>query len=403
MEVVLIEWLLPGGRAGGRAQDGSVIDLDRGVPGDRVAWRETRRRGRAIEGVVEQIVTPSPSRQDPSCPWSERCGGCDLAELEGGARREALGRVVQRAFGADTAPVVVPSPRAIGHRARIKLAIDAGDLGYREARSHTLVPVDVCGIARPEVEAAIARLRGLLPADTRGLQSVEVRSDGTRVVASFTSLTPFTAAGAVPEATRTAIAAFGDVALDGRALAGDPRLRIPVLGLALRCSPLSFYQVNLECNALLVQMVVDAVAGSERVLDLYSGIGNISLPVAASGIPVTAVEMEGQATADLEANAKEHRLPIQVTTGRVEKFDPRRVAFDAVILDPPRTGAPGVLENVLANRPRTIVYVACNPVTGARDVRPALAAGYKLTALRCFDLFPDTHHVETVAVLERKR
>lgn len=397
MQDLVIEWLLPGGRAGGRAKDGSVIDLDRGVPGDRVAWRETRRRGRAIEGVVERIVTPSPHRQDPRCPWFDRCGGCDLAEMEGTARREALGRVVQRAFGVPTPPEVVPSPRPMGHRARIKLAIDAGQLGYREARSHAHVPVDVCGIARPEVEAAIGRLRGLLPAGTRGLASVELRSDGTRVVASFTS------DGPVPEATRAAIAAFGDVALDGRALAGDPRLRIPVLGLALRCSPLSFYQVNLECNELLVRMVVDAVAGSERVLDLYSGIGNISLPVAASGIPVTAVEMEGQATADLEANAKEHRLPIQVTTGRVEKFDPRRVAFDAAILDPPRTGAPGVIETVLSNRPRRIVYVACNPVSGARDIRPALAAGYTLTALRCFDLFPDTHHVETVAILERKR
>lgn len=397
MEDVLIEWLLPGGRAGGRGADGVAVDLDRGVPGDRVAWRETRRRGRSVTGVVERVTVPSPHRQDPGCPWFARCGGCDLAEMEAGARRAALGRLVQRAYGVKEAPEVVPSPRPTGHRARIKLAIEEGRVGYRQEGSHALVPIDVCAIARPEVAAGIARVRGALPSDTGGLASVEIRSDGSRVALSFLS------DGPVREELRAALAGLGDVALDGRAIAGDPRLRIPVLGQRLRASPLSFYQVNLEANELLVRMVADAVAGSERVLDLYAGIGNLAIPVAAAGAPVTAVELEGQATADLEANARELGLPVQVTTGRVEKFDPRRVAFDAVILDPPRAGAPGVVESLLANRPKRIVYVACNPVTGARDVRPALAAGYDLAALRCFDLFPDTHHVETVAVLQRRR
>ena len=397
MENLLVAWLLPGGRAGGRGEDGAAINLDRGVPGDRVKWRETGRRGRTIEGVVEQVTSPSPDRQEPECAWVSECGGCDLAEMRTEPRRSALAKVVQRAFGVTEAPEVIPSPRDVGHRARIKLAIEKGRIGYRAAASHTLVPINVCRVARPEIGVALDRIRALLGEDTTGLATVEIRSDGTKVVASFSSEGPISAA------TRAAMIAFGDSALDGRTLAGDPQLRVSVLGHRLRASPLSFYQVNLEANQLLAQMVVEATHGAERVLDLYAGIGNLSIPIAASGVPVTAVEMEGQATSDLEFNAKEAGLSVQVITSRVEKFDPRRIAFDTVILDPPRTGAPGVIESVLSNRPLRIVYVACNPVTGARDIRPALAAGYRLKSLRGFDLFPDTHHVETVAVLERGR
>ncbi len=168
-------------------------------------------------------------------------------------------------------------------------------------------------------------------------------------------------------------------------------------------SPRSFFQVNLEVNELLVQAVVAAVveASPERVLDLYSGIGNLTLPIASRGIPVAAVKLEGQATSDLKFNAKAHGLSIEVHTKRVERFDPTFSPFDVVVLDPPRAGCKGVIERLLDQRPRRIVLVSCHVPSAARDIRPALAAGYSLASVQCFEMFPETHHIETLLVLDR--
>ena len=137
---------------------------------------------------------------------------------------------------------------------------------------------------------------------------------------------------------------------------------------------------------------------SSGVADLYAGIGNLTLPLAEGGRPVLAVEMEGQATHDLRARAPAH---VHVQTGRVERFDLSRHPFDLAVLDPPRAGAGEVMQRVLHNRPRRIVLVSCHLPSARRDVAVARKGGYRVGSVRCFDLFPDTHHVETVIALER--
>lgn len=382
MREIEIGWLLPDGRGGGRDEHG-IVRLEGALPGDVVLTDGER--------VVERRVA-SPDRRAPACPHADRCGGCDLAELRPEARVEALRRTVAHALRLDPPPEWVPSPRPTGHRARIKLAIEGGRVGYRPPRSHDLVPVDTCLVARDEVRAALDRLRACTLPD--GLDGVEIRSDGERAVYAFT------ASGRVDA---TALAGLGDVALDGRAVAGEPTLTLRVGGLSLRASPRSFYQVNLEINEALVGHVRDVVLGMrpERVLDLYCGVGNLSLPIADAGVPVTAVELEGQAIADLRASRGDR--PVDAVASAVERYDPTRAAFDVVVLDPPRAGAPGVVGRLLRQRPRALVYVSCHLPSAVRDLKDALRAGYALTSVRCFDMFPDTHHFETVLVLVRSR
>ena len=390
-EVELL-WLLPSGEAAGRDAAGKVHKVAGAVPGDIV---------RRDDGGWT-VARPSVDRRTPPCRWSAACGGCDLDALQPGARHRALARMVARAFRVDESPPVVASPRPVGHRARIKLAIEGDRVGYREARSHDLVDAELCRIARPEVQQAHAELRRFVAdAPTEGLSTVEIRSDGSRTAFAFDSIAS-TRAGApgVPREVRDALSALGDVALDGKKVSGEPTLELQVLGHALRARPRSFYQVNLEINELLVTWVRDAIRsrGAERILDLYAGIGNLSLPLSDDGTPVLAVEWPGAGAADLAENAAAH-TNLQTLARPVERFDPSREAFDAVVLDPPRAGAKGVLQRVTRNRPRTIVYVSCHPPSAARDLREL--RGYRLVDLRCFDLFVDTRHVEAVAILER--
>jgi len=385
-DALTLTWLLPSGEAAGRDGAGRVHKVAGALPGDVV-----RREG---EGWT--VVTPSPDRREPPCPWSAACGGCDLDRLVPEARHRALARMVARAFRVDEPPPVVPSPRTTGHRARIKLTVSpsTGRVGYREARSHNLVDPEICAIARPEVQRAHAQLRRFVADNpTIGLQSVEIRSDGERAVFAFEG-------SAGDRAVRDALAALGDVALDGKRVAGEPNLQLEVLGHSLRARPRSFYQVNLELNERLVAHVRDAIRsrGAERVLDLYAGIGNLSRPLADDGTPVLAVEWPGAAAADLAENAA--AVPnLQTLACPVERFDPSREAFDAVVLDPPRAGARGVLGRLARNRPRVIVYVSCHAPSAARDLREL--RDYRLVDLTCFDLFVDTRHVEAVAILER--
>lgn len=387
-------WLLPDGRAGGRTDDGRTVRIAGAVPGDLVAYVPTGGTGRTVDAVVGEILEPSPDRRAPVCPHSATCGGCDLDGFAASARAEALTAMVARSFRWEQPIPFVPSPRPIGHRARIKLAIEGGRLGYRAARSHDLVPIDVCRVARPEIAVAHATLQAWLDADpsrTRGLVGVELRSDGERVVYAFES---------DGKSDPKTLSQLGDVAVDGRRISGDPVLELQGDGVRLRASPASFYQVNLENNLALVAHVREIVTErrSERVLDLYAGIGNIGLAIAAAGTPVVAVESPGPGAEDLRFNASP--FPgTEILAVKAEKFEPSRVAFDAVVLDPPRSGAAGVLGRVARNRPKTVVYVSCFAPNAARDLGEL--KGYTLRSLTAFDLFPDTHHVEVVAVLER--
>lgn len=396
MEPVRIEWLQPDGRGAGRGPDGLVL-VSGAVPGDLVVPRVVGRKGRTVDAVVQTRIEASPDRRDPPCPWDAACGGCDLAAIRPDARRARLAHLVAHTLDLPAPPEVVASPRAAGHRARVKLAIDGGRVGYRAHRSHDLVEPDTCAIARPELQEALTRLRhpdhDAIRAAATG---VELRSDGARAVFAFEG-----APGRPPDR----LGALGDVAWNGKVAAGDPSLRLEVDGIGLRAGPRSFYQVNLEANALLVAHVVAEVVARrpERVLDLYAGIGNLTLPLArATGAPVTAVEIDGDSLVDLRHNAAQGVGRVDVVGARVERYDAARSPFDALVLDPPRAGTEGQLPRFLALRPRVVVLVACDVRSARRDTADALKAGYRLAGVRCFDLFPDTHHVETVAVLERR-
>lgn len=392
-----ITWLHADGAGGGLDERRRVVRAPGALPGDRIDAEVLQEDARSVTLGPPTLIEPSPDRRDAPCPVSARCGGCDLDALEPGARARSLATMVQRAWDHPTAPTWVASPRATGHRARIKLAVENGAVGYRAKHSHTLVPVDVCGIARPELHPALVTLRQIVAEHPHlPVTAVELRTDGEKVVAAAQS------SGKWRAEDMAALAPLGHVAVDGKRVHGDPTLRLSSSAGPLAAGPASFFQVNLEANALLVDHVRARVreARAERALDLYAGIGNLGLPLAADGVPVVAVEIPGSSADDLRRNAAAYPR-VKVVALDASRFDPAREAFDVAVLDPPRAGAGDVLDRVLRNRPRRVVLVSCDPLAGARDARRARKAGYRVTDLTCFDLFPDTHHVEVVTVLDR--
>ncbi len=331
------------------------------------------------------------------------------AELAAALTEKAarVGRLLERPVDA-----VVASPRAARYRARISLRTDrAGALGFSRPGSHDFLPAGDAPLAREELVPVLAALPPLT-----GLGSVELRTDGDRVVLSAWS--PRSGAGArnrrnrgVPPQVRDlltplpdAIPALSGVALDGKVVAGDAVLHPTVGGVRLHVGPASFFQVNLDVNALLVDHVIEQVAavGPEQVVDLYAGVGNIGLPLArATGAGVLLVESHPQAAADARKAARGAELSAEVRAADADRYRAGDAFFDVAVLDPPRAGARGVLAQLTVTGPRRIVYVSCNASALARDLREARSAGYTPLHVAVFDMFPQTPHVETVCVLGR--
>lgn len=273
---------------------------------------------------------------------------------------------------------IIPSELQEGSRARVKLRGGPGGLGFHlpGSHEHLVVGDELARIARPEVVAGVNAIAGLA---LRG--AVEVRSDGERVV--YVLDQPAT----LPEGASFAVG--------GKRRAGNPTLQVD----GLRVSPNSFLQVNLEVNRRIVDDV-DALLQELQpihLLDLYGGIGNLSARAHRRGTPVTLVESEGQAAEDARKNLK----GAEVLAMDVARWKPGQTFFDIALLDPPRAGAPGILDKLIVTRPRAIVYLSCDPGTLAKDIGALHGRGYRIRYLQPYDMFPGTDHVETLAVLDR--
>jgi 23S rRNA (uracil1939-C5)-methyltransferase len=304
---------------------------------------------------------------------------------------------------------VEPPPADWAYRTRITLAVEGRRAGYQRARSHVLVEVSDCPIAAPVIGAHLPVARAWIAALRVPLRRVTIAvAPGGVVFAARAAARPGPADLAASEALLVRTASVRGVVLAGagtRLVAGDPRVRVELEpGLDLEVPADAFTQVNAGANQLLVRAVL-ALGGfrtGERALDLYCGAGNLSLPLARRGVIVHGVERDPMAVAAAIANAARTGLA-SATFARAAVAPALRHAepgaHDAVVLDPPRTGAADVVPALAALRAPRIVYVSCDPATLARDVRALVARGYRLGRVQPIDIFPQTYHVETVAEL----
>lgn len=295
----------------------------------------------------------------------------------------------------------MPSPRRLGYRARVRLSADGqGALGFHPHRSKTVLPIEACPVAHPALAPALAAL----PEVPRGVAALELRTDGTRVVAAFeahnggqgdvrswlTSLDKDALLGA-------------DLAVDGKPVRGTAQVEISAGGITHQLSAGTFYQINLEVNAQLVDDVREAVLARSpsHVLDAFAGAGNLSMPLAAEGVQLTQLEHQAHAIRDARRTAKRHSLSVMALQQRAQDFRAGDVFFDLAIIDPPRAGTGKMMEQLLLTRPASLVMVSCNPQTLARDLRPARAQGFQISSAKVYEMFPQTEHAEILVVLDR--
>jgi 23S rRNA (uracil1939-C5)-methyltransferase len=332
------------------------------------------------------------------CPIQDRCGGCPAMNIPLDEQRTAHKKRVERLLGIPVSGLTT-SPNTEGFRSRIELTPGRdGVLGYRMPRSHESVPVVRCAIARAEINEVLPSI-GPVP---RFVERVALRSNGAQVMLHAQTKDKHRNKG---RAWLEGLTHLGiPLAINGRGIHEDPITILKVAGITHRLSPSTFYQVNLEINEELVADVVAAVeaVSPTAVLDLFSGAGNLSLPLATRGHPVTMIEAHPTATKDARRTAAQHGLDVDIRASKAEDFQAGDVFFDVAIMDPPRKGAGAVIEQVLMTRPKAVVMVSCNPRALASDLRRAKALGYSMDAVHLYEMFPHSQHIEAMGVLSSK-
>jgi 23S rRNA (uracil1939-C5)-methyltransferase len=359
------------------------------APGDLVRVRVVERRKRFARAEIDALLEPGPDRRSPPCEVHGRCGGCSWQHLaypaQLVAKRRILGDALRRIGGIDLDddPPITASPRELGYRGRTRLLARAGGLGYRERRSHRLCPVTRCPVLVPELEAALEQLATQLSDRTPASGEQE-----------------WTLAVGASGATRAAL-----LDMDGPPrIVGSPELALQVGEDSLLLSPGSFSQANALLLDALHTAVTEAATRGARVLELFAGAGFFTLALARRFEHVVAVESSPSAVRDLRTNLEAAGLEAEVIEHRVEDVLASSTLErpDVVVLDPPRAGlAAGAAIRLAALGASRIVYLSCDPATLARDLAVLIAEGYALDGMRGFDLFPQTPHVEALAILSR--
>lgn len=428
---VTIESLSHDGR-GVTHVDGKVVFIDEALPGETLAFVYTDSRKDYAEGKVAKLLTRSEHRVDPACPHFGVCGGCSFQHVDDGEQihfKEALLQEQFQRIGKVEIPQIweaLTGPHW-GYRTKARMGVKwvakKGRVlvGFRERRNPFLAEIDSCKVMHPRVGENLLALgemiAGLSIKDK--IPQIEVAIGDQDVVLAFRVLEPPT------DADKQRMREFGEqhglniclqakgpdtiVPLDGETEV-IPCYTLAEQGVKFNFRPAMFTQVNYDINQKMVSRALDALELSkdDRVLDLFCGLGNFTLPLATLAGQVVGVEGDLPLVKHARENARLNGLDnvefhVADLSKDVKDLPWCKQKFSKVLLDPSRAGASEVLHNFKNWQPERIVYVSCNPSTLARDTGILVNdLGYKLVKAGVMDMFPQTAHVESIALFVKK-
>jgi tRNA/tmRNA/rRNA uracil-C5-methylase (TrmA/RlmC/RlmD family) len=368
--------------------EGAVIFVRHAVPGEIVEVEITGLEKSFARADVLAVIEPSNFRVQPPCQYAGSCGGCDFQHIDVAHQRELKSDVIAEQFARIAKMEVeieveeVSSP--LYWRTRFAASTNRnGEVGFKGARSNAVIPIASCPVLIPEIDFST-----LPVADISAEQRIEVALDtnGNRTVAQMDQREDRNSERAKP-----------------KIIEGENSLHYTVRDFNYQVSQSSFWQSNISAPDALV----DAVLGfaqfqlGDHLLDLYGGVGlfaGAALPFIGPGGRVDIVEGSSSATSDARVNFKGAEN-VFIHTGDVAREIKKFNRADIIVLDPPRTGAgKPVIVRAVQLKARAIIYVACDPAALARDTTYLNDAGYHLEDIRAFDLFPMTHHIESIAL-----
>lgn len=435
-ELLKIDTMAFGGAGLGRI-DGKVCFVPFTAVGDTARVRIVTDKKSYMEGELLECVIPSPHRISPPCPVFGECGGCSWQHLpydiQSRAKEDIFAEIIIRATRVERDRIlpILPSPMPYGYRSRVQFKLRYVDgtlhMGFFRKGTHYVIDTPCgCAIAHGRVNEIFLRLREIMkgfPEPDKVPQIDVAIGDGGDAIVLF----HYIGAG-VEQATGWLKRAIpGQVPVTGVFLQrgrkstisnvwGDEKVSyslprgmfpdFPGMSLFFRCG--GFSQVNYLQNSALIELALRwaGLRGTERVLDLFCGNGNFSLPFARYCAEVVGYEDFRQSIEDAVSNSRSNavdnaRFFCKDSALGVQELARRGEYFDLVLLDPPRTGALEAIRVIPQLKPEKIIYVSCDPPTLARDLASLQKSGYEIVASRPVDMFPQTYHLESITILQR--
>ena len=434
--------VIAGGKGLGTLANGMVMMVGGVLPGETVTAIETKIHRGHKEGDLVGIVEAAPERVTPPCPHDGMCGGCDLQHaaypaqlaIKGQILRESLLRARLDLPENQPGPAL-PSPKALHYRHRVRLHLDqSGQLGFHQSGSNAVVPIRRCLLATEPINRVMAGLADggwpqrlseqivaieLIhsPADDRVILVLQPRlphpSTAARAADLISQVSRADLADSVflqteqPGRGRSNASAESTQAAESATLAQD--FTVQCHAYQLRWDHRCFFQVNALQNPRMIEMALDLLSPHAKpytTLDLFCGMGNVSIPLGLCGAQVTGIEHNRMSIHWAERNGRAAGLATArfIAAGveqQLKALVERKARFDCILLDPPRQGLGKAAALLAKLAPERIVSISCDPATHARDLALITGAGYRLTRISAVDMFPQTHHIESVALLER--
>ncbi len=435
-----IEGFASGGEGVARI-GGMAVFVKGALRGERVEVAIEHIGHNAAWGHIERLLEPSPARIEPDCPYYGRCGGCQFRhmtyeeELE--AKRQRVEDALRRIGGVDICvPVIYGAENTQRYRNKVQFPVADGAIGYYQGRTHRVVDVADCllqpkldTVCRDAVKDWMGRFRVPAYDERTGkglIRHLFLRTDSAgealcclvvngrklpheeQLVDALRRAAPTLVGVVLSVNTRRTNVILGDAY---RLLWGRDWLEETLCGHTFRLSVPSFFQVDRDQTEVLYRRALDfaALTGTETVVDLYCGIGTISLTMAERAGQVVGVEVVPQAVEDAKENARRNALEDKVrfqcgdAADLALRLEAEGIRPHVVVVDPPRKGlAAEVIETIARMGPDRVVYVSCDPATLARDVKRFTSLGYAPVKAEAVDLFPRTAHVETCLLLSRR-
>ncbi len=416
------------GRLNGRA-----CFVPMSLPGEKVKAQITAANNKRVEAKLIKVLEASEHRVAPACPVYDQCGGCDLQHLAHSAqlqhKQSLVEQMLKRTTGIESViwnDPLVSEPSGLSYRRKIRLAChyDASQqrlsVGFRAAKSKKIVPVSECVIVSPEMKVLLSGLYELIeglhseankPSILKNIAHIECVADQDGQSVCFRLMDE------LPDSMERTILSWAEQSgvnlwfrVGSEPLKqqqGETVYSTLPDGVKIAYSPEDFLQVNTEVNRKMVSAVIDALElkPTDRVLDFFSGLGNFTLPVAKKAGQVLAIEVIDEMVQKSLTNAKNNQLDNVDAVAR-DLFDTSALEWldqgaDKVILDPPRAGAELISQQLGRTQAKRVAYVSCNPQSLARDAQYILQQGYRLECLTLLDMFPQTSHVETLAIFSK--
>jgi len=416
-------------------QDGKILFVDGALPGEKVMAKVVSTRSKFDELRTLEVLEAAPDRQMPPCEFADLCGGCSLQHMSSDAQIRFKEDTLREQFahfgGIEPEEWIEPlrPDSNLGYRRKARMGVryvkarESVLVGFREKRNSFLTDIDRCVVLDPRIGERIVPLRELLhsmDAYAR-IPQVEVACGDDTAAMVFRNMDDLSGGD------REKLIAFGQahdlhVYLQPKGPDTVHRIwpestdrvnerlsyRLDAFDLTMKFHPMDFTQVNAGINKAMVNRAVDwlDVQPGERVLDLFCGLGNFTLPLARKGAQVIGVEGDDAMVARGRENAELNGLTNVAFHGADLHGDFTgqswaKEGFDKILIDPPRSGAEEICKYLTAFNARRIVYVSCNPATLARDAGVMARNGYRLVRAGVMDMFPHTTHVESIALFEQ--